>query len=1395
VSKRRIVRNSIFNENVANSDFTNSTSSTIFRLGDFTLDTNLENRIIGDYSNKLSSFSKDYTLETIGIDKTTSQKIYEFDNKLKLNIDYNQIGSYARYGSVEDLLKFSVKNIVKNYPYSIYLNNSLNSGIINTVTNFSYNEENNLSTFRIPTISINNVSNIILNSNDFINNEDNPLKNFNVTKNKYVVFDHKNPDVEYPVVGFTGNSITDSFITISVTGKLFNLSNSTLSKVYHIKPSEKTFNEFLFNLNDIEKYILSNRIDNGFKFKMKSINFNNGTSFYDRQYVWPTSDGYNIDINSNLYIDFINDLVKLGISYDEYKTDTIYRFYITESLRNFDITNDSKLKKLIRTYGYGFDSIKRLIDGFSTLNNITYKKENSIPDILVKNMARVLGWEVFDLVNEEDLLSKIFSVNTQDTSESSIPSEINIELWRRILLNTKWFLSSKGTRKSLETIFKLIGIPEEYILLKEYVYVADKLLTQSERQDSVTVNEAFPDVVTVNEASYNNNGYPISVVENTNFYFQLSGNTDSGDAYINRFRENGFNITDYSDNKKSWVYDETYKQRVEENTLYSVNDSRLVINTKEIDLGIDSARALEYDVYTYNKFSGLPICSKGVSVNILYVNTITQTNSINIFEIPDIPTGDIQVVVNGLVLEIDEDYVISGDDNNVVEILVNNFNRFNDIITITYVVDGYTNQVEYNIYKPSIGQNGETIFSLPFEPLGDIQLVLNGYTLTNNLDFYINPNNRQQIILTSNINILTTDILSIMYINELNQTNGFKYSDNHIVSSYYSDKLFYNNFINKYVYVTDYVIPNISNIKVVLNGKTLNNGSDFIVNPSNRKQILFSFNIDVRINDIINTFYLIEDFENNGCIDLNLDMNDVSFFEYADKVYKNLINTRNRKIITNNKGGTYPTLSKVFDLYYKNNTNKKDYYMMYSYIRRFDSHFTKFVDQLLPATTILRKSGLIISNPIFGNQKYKYIRGINDGSEFIGTSDLYICDLFSLSGYTTTEPTTSQNLGSISLTVTGDNTTIGPTEFTINGAVWNAGISLSGITNYTFTNLFPGEYDVRIRDGIGCLLDETIQVERNCDLFDIVDVNYTGVTSSTILGAIEIIASGDTSIRYSIDGGLTKVNNNRFTNLKEGNYRIYVENSIGCTITGDTISISPVCNIEIEDFEAITCIADGYESRLDSNIIYVDNKLSLYLNYEFTPDEYFKKYIRDKITIRETVTNQIVLEKWIEFELDKNKGNYKPGVVWTKNIPTYMTFNFEVSYLVEPQISCEPFMTPLPTDIENNIPNVPSLIVTSVSAAPQPCIGGGDNEYIGGAVGLNALAPYNIEVGLLIVYTDTTGSALTTLYVQIPQGQSFANVDGCDGGIYVPGLISVDSVCIEYISDANIDLNNLDCEV
>lgn len=72
----------------------------------------------------------------------------------------------------------------------------------------------------------------------------------------------------------------------------------------------------------------------------------------------------------------------------------------------------------------------------------------------------------------------------------------------------------------------------------------------------------------------------------------------------------GFNLTRIIDNKKSWVENDSFVNRnfkiSDSNNLnqirqtdYSLNDERLIINSKEIDLDINMASAVEYDVWCY----------------------------------------------------------------------------------------------------------------------------------------------------------------------------------------------------------------------------------------------------------------------------------------------------------------------------------------------------------------------------------------------------------------------------------------------------------------------------------------------------------------------------------------------------------------------------------------------------------------------------------------------------------------------------------------------------------------------------------------------------------------------------------------------------------------------------
>jgi hypothetical protein len=101
-------------------------------------------------------------------------------------------------------------------------------------------------------------------------------------------------------------------------------------------------------------------------------------------------------------------------------------------------------------------------------------------------------------------------------------------------------------------------------------------------------------------------------------------------TFINITKPIGFELDKFVDNKKSWTSVESPERRTFyldwRNTEYNINHHKLSINTKEIDLNIDPAKAIEGDVFKYifNNPCALG-CSNGTTVVEFNPNVDFQT--------------------------------------------------------------------------------------------------------------------------------------------------------------------------------------------------------------------------------------------------------------------------------------------------------------------------------------------------------------------------------------------------------------------------------------------------------------------------------------------------------------------------------------------------------------------------------------------------------------------------------------------------------------------------------------------------------------------------------------------------------------------------------------------------
>jgi hypothetical protein len=248
---------------------------------------------------------------------------------------------------------------------------------------------------------------------------------------------------------------------------------------------------------------------------------------------------------------------------------------------------------------------------------------------------------------------------------------------------------SKGTRRSIEFLLRLIGAPDALIEFNENIYIADQkinmdnfrtqyanisggtyvqevpgLLTgetykiKGQLFTAFTTTDIYQDVI-VERENYpvDEFGFPQAPIDTEQMFFQkgagwyeskpdhrspnqvqVTGQVYTGQnyniqtqlepfsygqQYLDVYRQfpymkEGFKLKKVPDNKKSWLEDDD-KLRVstegDYNAYYFVDNEKLVLNVKNIDLNLNPAQGLVYDVWDQSVNYDYPIPESGLTVN------------------------------------------------------------------------------------------------------------------------------------------------------------------------------------------------------------------------------------------------------------------------------------------------------------------------------------------------------------------------------------------------------------------------------------------------------------------------------------------------------------------------------------------------------------------------------------------------------------------------------------------------------------------------------------------------------------------------------------------------------------------------------------------------------------
>jgi hypothetical protein len=489
--------------------------------------------------------------------------------------------------------------------------------------------------------------------------------------------------------------LSTGYLQFYVSGSPFGATATTFNENFQIRPNDfivdKIFSE---DFDEVEKFLLNRLVRPEYTAVFQvPAQTENGEFYTNYQSVtWPKDGEWNLNIRSFLFDDYLNSLESIAINLDSFKSNFLSRFLVTDSLKEFD-TMGQKVEKIFQIYGRSFDQVKQFIDALAYMNSVSYNPSNDIPSQLLVNLAQTLGWTSnFSPITNEDFLSSVFGNTTTPTypgyARALTPTELNYSFYRNLILNAAYLFKSKGTRRSVEFMMRLIGAPDSLIEFNENIYLADQKInldqfyTQWARISGGTyvdnipsylpgqtykikgrVYSGFTSTATYQNANVelqdypiDNLGFPSAPINTEDYFFQvgagwyevtpqhrspdqvkITGNIYTGQnydiqttlspftygqEYLNRFRDfpymtEGFKLTKIVDNNKSWLEEDNrirVSTNADYNAYYYVDNEKLVMNVKNVDLFLNPAQGLVYDVWDQSRRYDYPIPESGLTV-------------------------------------------------------------------------------------------------------------------------------------------------------------------------------------------------------------------------------------------------------------------------------------------------------------------------------------------------------------------------------------------------------------------------------------------------------------------------------------------------------------------------------------------------------------------------------------------------------------------------------------------------------------------------------------------------------------------------------------------------------------------------------------------------------------
>lgn len=430
------------------------------------------------------------------IDDAISGGSISDESKIRIKPNYNSLKDFAYYGSAVELVRGSLNDIIQNFPAELYFSEkTLKSELEKVNDNVKVPEAWKLISndfginAHVDNINASNVYNplrylsLSIDSYNLIKgNIITPLTGITITTSNATCNDNLN--------GKTIATAVTSGVTIYtylMGGKTYLYYTDSFNEGLRIRPNDDVVEEYFATIDEFE-YVLLNRDSKPLYMSNFDTPYETDKgNFYKKEtYIWPSKYNWNPDIESIGYENYVERLISLAEFHDEHDSNNIWRSMTHEAIKNLDWTfvrengddiedlskiDSSKIEIFLQLYGRQFDGLKRYIDTIKYSNQVSYNEKNNLPDYCLTDSVGNSGWDVKPLIatGKSEFYSDIL-YNNMSKGYSEV--EANNNFMRNLKLNSRYILSTKGTREGIAALLGLLGIYKDEYEINEHVAIA-----------------------------------------------------------------------------------------------------------------------------------------------------------------------------------------------------------------------------------------------------------------------------------------------------------------------------------------------------------------------------------------------------------------------------------------------------------------------------------------------------------------------------------------------------------------------------------------------------------------------------------------------------------------------------------------------------------------------------------------------------------------------------------------------------------------------------------------------------------------------------------------------------------------------------------------------------------